>query len=122
MIYRKCPLNYGLCNQTVTVYHLDKETKNITTTVFHNAFLDYKKNQNIEKTGSKESNSFLLVLPTDTQTVFVGDKVLHGTGKPVTDVSEYNKLMPTNTNGLVVVKYVDCKYWRDKMVHLEAGG
>ena len=44
------------------------------------AFLDFKKTQNVDKTGSKEANSFLLVIPCSEQGVFVGDKVLLGSG------------------------------------------
>ena len=73
-----CPVNYSLCNQTVTVYHKDGDT--YIRTVYDRAFLDFRKTLTTDKTGSKESNSFLLVIPGDTQAVFVGDKVLLGKG------------------------------------------
>lgn len=115
-----CPVDYSLCDQTVTVYHKDGDT--ITRTVHPQAFLDFRKTQTTDKTGSREANSFLLVIPGDSQTVFVGDKVLLGAGPEITTADEYRKFVPVNVPGLVVADYVDTKYWRGKIVHTEAGG
>lgn len=114
---RKSPVDYRLCNQTVTVYHRDGDR--ITRTVFDRAFLDFKKTENVDKTGSKEVNSFLLVIPCTEQCVFPEDKVLLGVGG---EVESWASLIPAKVPNLVVVKYVDPKYWRGEMVHLEAGG
>ena len=65
---RSCPVDYRLCNQTVH----DK------------AFLDYKKTENVDKTGSKEVNSFLLVIPCSEVCVYPEDKVLLGAGEEIT--------------------------------------
>ena len=119
-IRRGCPVDYGLCNQTVTVYHTDG--KSYTQTVINNAFIDFKKTQNIDKTGSREVNSFLLVIPCSVQAVFVGDKVLIGEGAKVSTREAWAALTPSSVPGLVVVRYVDPKYWDGKMVHIEAGG
>lgn len=115
------PVDYSKCSQTVTVYHWDgKET--YTRAVIRRAFLDFKKTQNVDKTGSKEANSFLLVIPCSTQGVFVGDKVLLGSGPEIQTREAWAALVPSTTQGLVIVKYVDPKYWEGRMVHLEAGG
>lgn len=119
-VRRKNPVDYRLCNQTVTVYHKDGEA--YTRTVHKNSFLDFRKNQTVDKTGSTESNSFLLVIPGDSQMVFVGDKVLLGEGPEITNVDQWKKFIPSTTLNLVVVKYVDPKYWGTQMVHVEAGG
>ena len=115
-----CPVDYRMCKQTVTVYHKDGDS--YTKTIHENAFLDFRKNQTVDKTGSKETNSFLLVIPGNSQMVFVGDKVLLGKGGDVTTREQWAALIPAVTPGLVVVKYVDPKYWGAKMVHVEAGG
>ena len=115
-----CPINYQMCQQTVTVYHKNGDI--YTRTVHDRAFLDFRKNQTVDKTGSKETNSFLLVIPCDHQTVFVGDKVLLGTGPEVATREARAAPIPSTTPGLVVVKYVDPKYWGTQMVHVEAGG
>lgn len=120
MLKPTCPVDYRLCNQTVTVYHKDGDT--YTRTVHKNAFLDFKKTQSVDKTGSKEANSFLLVIPGSTQAVHVGDRVLLGIGPEITNREEWAAFIPSKVNGLVVVSYVDPKYWNGKIVHTEAGG
>ena len=114
------PVDYSKCNQTVTIYHNEGGT--YTRTVHRKAFLDFKKTENTDKTGSRESNSFLLVIPCDSQPVFVEDKVLLGDGPEVTTREAWAALIPSKTPNLVVVKYVDPKYWNGKLVHVEAGG
>ena len=122
MLMRKpaCPVDYRLCNQTVTVYHKDGDA--ITRTVHSRAFLEFRKTQTTDKTGSKEANSFLLVIPGDTQAVFVGDKALLGEGPEITTAKEWTAFVPVKVPGLVVVDYVDPKYWNGTIVHTEAGG
>ena len=116
-----CPVDYDkLCKQTVTVYHKDGDI--YTQVVYKKAFLDFRKNQTVDKTGSKEANSFLLIVPGDVQTVCVGDKVLLGKGPEVATREAWAALVPATTPNLVVVKYVDPKYWGTQMVHVEAGG
>lgn len=119
-IKRACPVDYRLCNQTVTVYHRDCDT--YTRRVFSNAFFDFKKNENVDKTGSSETNSFLLIIPCAEQVVFNGDKVLLGVGGDIANREAWAALVPAKVNGLAVVKYVDMKYWNGQAVHLEAGG
>lgn len=114
------PVDYSKCNQTVTVYHSDNTT--YTKQVFTRAFLDFKKTQNVDKTGSSEVNSFLLVIPCDMQGVFVGDKIMLGTGPEIATRDQWAALIPAKVPGLVVVQYVDPKYWEGKLVHVEAGG
>lgn len=119
-IKRRCPVDYRLCNQTVTVYH--QEGSAYKRTVYKNAFLDFRKTLTVDKTGSQEANSFLLVIPGATQTVFVGDKVILGEGPEIADSKAWAAFNPKEVPGLVVVKYVDTKYWNGEMVHTEAGG
>lgn len=117
---RTCPVDYRMCNQTVTVYHKDGDT--YTRTVYERAFLDFRKTMTVDKTGSTEANSFLLVIPGGTQAVYTGDKVMLGVGPEIATRGAWAAFRPDNTHGLVVVKYVDPKYWNGEMVHTEAGG
>ena len=114
------PVDYSLCNQTVTIYHTDGKT--YTRTVRRDAFLDFKKTETTAKTGNREANSFLLVIPGDSPAVSVGDKVLLGEGAAVSTREEWAALIPAKVSGLVVVQYVDPKYWNGRMCHTEAGG
>lgn len=144
----KMPLlnDYSLCTQTVTVYHY--EGGEVTRTVYDKAFIDFKKTQNIENTGSTEVNDFLLVIPGGSQSCYVGDKVMIGEGATVpssqdnagettTEESQgveqsgtqevdikawWRSFIPSKVNGLLVVKYADVKYWDGSIVHTEAGG
>lgn len=114
------PIDYDqLCRQTVTVYHKDGDV--VSRTVCDGAYLDFRKNRNVDKTGSRETNSFLLVIPGETQAVHLKDKVMLGIGPEV--ISDgWAQFIPAKVPGLVVVEYVDPKYWGDVMVHTEAGG
>ena len=119
-VRRKAPVDYRLCTQTVTVYHQNGDT--FTRTVHKNAFFDFKKVQNVDKIGSREANSFLLVIPCESQTVFAGDKVYLGEGPDIATMEQWRAFIPAKVPGLVVVSYADPKYWNGQMVHMEAGG
>ena len=116
------PVDYQLCNQTVTVYHWDGAETYTRKVIRKGAFLEFKKVQNVDKTGSKEANPFLLVIPGASVPVAVGDKVIHGEGPEVATREAWAAFIPAKTPGLGVIKYVDPKYWRGSVVHVEAGG
>lgn len=115
--------DYSLCTDAVTVYHKDGET--VTRTYYDKAFFDSKKVENVERTGSTETNGFLLVIPGSTQACHVGDKVCLGEGVAVPEndvMSWWRSFIPTKVDNLTVVKYVDVKRWNGAIVHTEAGG
>ena len=122
MLKPTCPVDYRLCNQTVTIYHWDGKETYTRNVIKEGAFLDFKKTQNVDKTGSKEANAFLLVVPGPVVKVAVGDKVLLGEGPEVATREDWGGFIPVKVPGLVVVKWVDPKYWRGSVVHTEAGG
>ena len=121
MLRTTCPANYQMCNQTVTVYHWDGGA-NYTRKVIDNAFLDLKKTQNVDKTGRKDANGFLLVVPGSVAAVSVGDKVFVGVGPEIATREAWAAFVPSKVNGLVVVKTVDTKHWNGVVAHTEAGG
>lgn len=119
------PLDYNrLCKQTVTIYRKQDagEGTEYLRMVIRRAFLDYKKTQSVDKTGSKDANSFILVVPGGPQAVFVGDKVYDGIGPEIADREAWASFIPTKVPGLVVVSYADPKKWNGQIVHTEAGG
>lgn len=118
---RTSPVDYRLCNQTVTLYHWDGKD-NYVRTVREDAFLDFKKVQNVEKTGSTEANTFLLVIPGASVPVAAGDKVFAGVGPEIASREDWAAFIPAKVDGLGVVKWVDPKFWRGSVVHTEAGG
>ena len=107
-----------LFKQTITVYDKD----NLTKTVYKNAFFDFKKVQNVDRTGSSEANSSLIIVPGPNQPFKVGDKVYMGEGPDIADRAAWSSFIPSKIPGLVVVKYVDPKYYMGVLVHWEAGG
>lgn len=119
---RDGPVDYRLCDQTVTLYHWDGGDTVTRSVIEKGAFLDFKKVQDVSKTGSREVNSFLLVIPCSEVPVQVGDKVLHGEGPEIVGRAGWAASIPSKVPGLAVVKYVDPKYWDDRLVHVEAGG
>lgn len=140
-------MDYSLCDQVVTLYHPlgQGEAFACTRTVFAGAHLDWRKNQTVNKAGSREVNSFLLVLPSGWNgrpvwvtpqeydvlepaaragrfTLAGGDKVLLGEGPAIESREAWAKLLPARCSGLVVVRDVDPKYWRGEVCHVEGGG
>lgn len=116
------PVDYQLCNQTVTIYRWDGKETYTRKVIENGAFLDFRKTQNVDKTGSREANSFLLVIPGESVPVAVGDKVMMGEGPEIADRAAWAEFIPAKVSGLVVVQYVDTKYWNGCVVHTEAGG
>lgn len=119
-VRRRNPVNYSLCNQTVTVYRRDGET--FSKQVYNRGFLEFKKTETVEKTGESEASSFLLVIPCDEAILAPGDKVLMGEGADVTTMEAWRDFIPAKVTGLAVVKYVDYKYFDGRICHVEAGG
>ena len=148
-VRRAPPVDYSLCDQVVTLYHADfgADGKGFACArvVFAGAFLDFKKAQTVDKTGSREANGFLLVLPSGWSgrptwmppeefdaleeagragrfTLTPGDKVLLGQGPKVATREAWAALRPAGASGVVVIKDVDPKYWRGSVCHVEGGG
>lgn len=119
-------LDYSKCNQTVTVYHEEKPG-NYKRFTINGAFIDFRKNRNIEKTGERETNSFLLVIPEknaklgEDYEMKNGDKVLLGEGTDILSREEWARLIPSLVPDLAVIKHIDKKYWQGKLCHTEAG-
>ncbi|MBQ9082821.1 MAG: hypothetical protein IJY28_04905, partial [Clostridia bacterium] len=114
-VQRRSPVHYGLCNQTVTVYHR-AEDGSIIRMVLCNAFFEHRKTVSTDKTGSREDNTFLLVIPGEAQPVFPGDKVLPGEGPDCADRAAWASLIPAKVPGLVVVREVSPQYWQGRVV------
>lgn len=118
----KSPLNYSLCNQTVSVYRAETKGEfNCIKRVYDNAFLDFKKVSSYDKLGSRETNSFLLVIKGDAD-LKPKDKVMLGVGKDIKTREEWASFIPSTQANLVVIDEVDVKYYNGKICHVEAVG
>lgn len=118
---RRPPPCYRLCRQTVTVYRQEAPGQ-YSRRVFRGAFLERRRQVETGRTGSAGESSFLLVIPGEEVPVRPGDKVLPGEGPEITDREGWSALIPARVPGLVVVGYVEPRYWQGKLCHTEAGG
>lgn len=114
----KNPVHYGLCRQTVTVYHL--ADGQVERRVIPNAFLEYRRRRKVGQSGEGDGVSFLLVIPGETQAVFPGDRIVHGVG-PEVSKEEWRSFRRGNVPGLCVAEWAEQKFWDGKAVHTEAG-
>ncbi len=111
---------FDLCVQTVTVYH--KTDDEITKTVYDRAFFEFDATRTISKTGSRDVNSFLLIIPGEDVKLHTGDKVILGEGPDISTREEWAQFIPGKVEGLVVIRNADPKYWDGIQTHVESGG
>ena len=112
---------YELCDRPVTVYHRNG-ANDITRTVHPRAFIDRDKGRNVNKIGASEATGYLLVIPGDFQACQIGDKVVEGEGPEITTDSQWRSFIPSEVDGLIVIKHVDTKPWNGGIAHTEARG
>ena len=48
--------------------------------------------------------------------------MIHGQGPEIDGRAAWAGFIPAKVPGLAVVKWVDPKYWKGRLVHVEAGG
>ena len=108
------PLDYSLCQMTVTVYHREGLTRQVLEGV-HYEFTDHRA---VEGGIEEKSRRFQLVIPGDRQ-IFPGDKVVLGVGPEIT---AWQALTVENTPTLGLVASVQPRYYRGKVCHIEAKG
>lgn len=112
------PLDYALCTQTVTVYR--RQGENITRFVLEGCAYSWKQVREMDVLGCRKETKFLLIVPGDTQRVFVGDRIYDGIG-PEVSVEEWAGFLPVNVPGLGEVGYVQPCFWDGTLCHTEAG-
>ena len=112
------PLDYSLCNQTVTLYR--KQGSQIVRQVEENCFYTWKQVQKEDASGTTRETECLLILPGENPAVFVGDRVYAGVG-PQIDMEKWGDFLPVKVKGLAEINYVMPCYWEGVQCHLEAG-
>lgn len=111
------PLDYTLCNQTVTVYH--RET--LGQTVVENAYYNYREAETVNEGQADISVGFSLIVPGRLD-IQPGDKVLPGRGPALAGKEQWLLLTAGALPGLGVVKSVSPKYWKGTVCHTEIKG
>ena len=105
------PVNYSLCDQTVTVYR--REGKKILRQVVENCYLQAELSQTEDEYGQRRQHRFLLIVPGGEQAVFPGDRVIRGIGPEVNVWQE--------TGDMLQIGYAENFYWQGEFCHTEAG-
>ena len=113
-----CPLDYSLCDRTVTVYR--RQGEQIIRQVVENCYLSRQETQTASLSGRRETQAFLLIVPGKVQRVFPGDRVYDGVG-PEVSLADWSGFLPVKIPGLCQVSYVQPCYWAGEICHVEAG-
>lgn len=114
-----CPLDYSLCQQTVTVYR--KQTDGIYRQVVENCFFRLERHRKVDALGCRGEKTLLLIVPGDTRCVFPGDRVMEGVG-PEVSAEAWSQFVPALVEGLAQVSYATPFVWEGRLCHVEAGG
>ena len=112
-----CPLDYSLCDKTVTLYRLKAGT--VIRQVVEKAWYSWHTEQVTDAMGTKQETKFSLILPGQ-HTIFPGDRVYEGIG-PVITAEKWPEFIPVCVPGLAQVQYVKPCYWQGQLCHTEAG-
>lgn len=114
----RCPLDYSLCDRTVTVYRKVGDT--IVRTVVEGCFLEPTRRRTVDTLGRREEQTFLLIMPGAPQRVFPGDRIYDGVGPTVTE-QQWAEFVPAKVPELAVAAYVTAFFWEGRLCHVEAG-
>ena len=111
---KNVPLDYSLCNMTVTVYRREGLTRQVLQGVHY----EFTSHREVVDGVTKLSRGFLLVVPGDAL-VLPGDMVLLGIGP---EISRWEDLKPAGSDSLGLITSVQRRYWNGKVCHTEARG
>ena len=111
-------MEYGMCDRTVTVYR--KTESGILRNVIHGCYYTWQQEQTVDTYGCRKETKFLLVMPGDTQRVFVGDRIFDGVG-PEIATDGWAGFIPAAVPGLAEAEYVLPCYFDGRLCHVEAG-
>lgn len=112
-----CPLDYSLCNQTVTLYRLRGDA--LHRQVVEKAFYQWERREHPEELGIRQDTVFTLILPGQWE-LQPGDRVFSGIG-PVISKNQWAGFIPACVEGLSQVQYVKKFSWQGAVCHTEAG-
>ena len=112
------PLDYSLCDRTVTIYR--RQEDQIVRQVAEGCYYSWQEVQTVDERGRRKDTKCLLLMPGDTQQVFAGDRVFDGVG-PDVSVQEWAAFIPVKVAGLAEISYVQPYYWEGALCHVEAG-
>lgn len=110
------PLDYSLCNQTVTLYR--KNGEEIIRKVADNCHLSCKYREATESCGKSMEKKFLLIIPAGGFRPQTGDRIYDGIGPEEVD---WERFIPALVPELYEISFVNPCCWEGDVVHWEAG-
>ena len=113
------PLDYSLCQQTVTVYR--RKADSIEKQVVEKCYFRLERREERDALGCRREKAFLLIMPGENQRVFAGDRVMEGIG-PDISTEQWQRFIPALVEGLAEVSYATPYCWEGTVCHVEAGG
>lgn len=113
-----CPLDYSLCDRTVTIYR--RQAEQIARLVVDNCYFSRQEETSFNTLGCHKETAFQLIIPGSIQQVFPGDRVIEGIG-PEISLQQWSGFIPAKVAGLVEVAYAMPCYWAGEICHVEAG-
>lgn len=112
------PMDYSLCDQTVTVYR--KSGNQIIRRVISGCYYHWKKQRTEDETGARQEVFSLLILPGNSNAVKIGDRVIAGEGAQL-PVTKWSTFLPGAVEGLSEINYMEPCYLDGEICHIEAG-
>ncbi len=113
----QCPLDYSLCNQTVTVYRLEGST--VQRQIIWQAQYQFEVQESCDREGKTRKTTCLLIIPGQAD-LRPGDRVYPGVG-PIVTARDWAGFLPVRIPGLSQIHYVKPRYWDGRVCHTEAG-
>ena len=111
---KNVPLDYSLCQDTVTVYHREGLTRQVLQGVHY----EFTSRREVVDGIARVTRGFLLVIP-GYYPIRPGDKVHLGIGP---DLQCWEELTPEFCGSLAVVTSVQSRRYQGKTCHIEARG
>lgn len=111
-------LDYGLCDQTVTVYR--RRGQQILRQVVSGCYFQCQEQRPEGLLGHRKDFRFLLVMPGSPQRVFPGDRIMTGIGPEVAP-EDWAGFLPAVVPGLYEAAYAAPYYLGGTLCHVEAG-
>ena len=109
-------VDYGFCDQTVTVYRLTET--GVARQVLYGCFYRYEDTLTTTDSGEKFTRKCLIIQPGESQQLFPGDRVMPGIGPETVNWATF---LPAAVPGLSQIAYATPWYWEGKHCHTEAG-
>ncbi len=113
-----CPIDYSLCDRTVTVYRFDRGK--LWREVIEGCYYVHELVERTDVLGRRWERRFLLIMPGSCQRIWVGDRVYDGVGPEIADI-DWDTFTPVRVDGLGEVAYVRSSWWGGEVCHMEAG-